>query len=136
MRFGRVRQQSDRARPLERGRQRALMPRAGPGYAARKDLAAVADEPPQPRDLLVVDVADLLDAEAADLAMLPLRSSRAATARLSLWTWAVRSHQLLLLLTKTECRRDRRRAGRRLRRERHRCASPRLRGRPARPNPL
>src|ERR1700739_709906 len=71
-----VRKQRDRARTLERGGQRPLVPRARTGHAARQDLAPVADEPAQPGDLLVVDVVDLLGAERAYLAMLPLRPAR------------------------------------------------------------
>src|SRR2546427_11407115 len=74
--FGRVRKESDRASALEGCGQRPLVPGARARHAARQDLAAVADEPAQARDLLVVDVRDLLQAEAADLAVLPLRPAR------------------------------------------------------------
>src|SRR5207237_9122217 len=70
--LGRVRQQRDRARTLERRRQRPLMPGARPGHAPRQDLASVADKAAQARYLLVVDVVDLLDAEGAYLAVLAL----------------------------------------------------------------
>src|SRR5713226_5894653 len=56
VRLGRVREQRDRARALEGCGQRALMPRTGPGDAAREDLAAVADKAPQAGNLLVIDV--------------------------------------------------------------------------------
>jgi hypothetical protein len=55
------------------------MPRAGAGDPTREDLAAVADESTKARDLLVVDVVDLLDAEAAYLAVLALRPSASAS---------------------------------------------------------
>src|SRR6266852_2152988 len=68
VRLRRVREQSDRPGALEGGRERPLVPSARPGDSTREDLAAVAYESPQARDLLVVDVVDLLDAEAAHLA--------------------------------------------------------------------
>src|SRR5579864_7976226 len=89
VRLGRVWEQCDRPRALEGGREGTLVPGACAGDAAGKDLASVADESPQAGDLLVVDVVDLLDAEAAHLAVLALRppaSAAAAAALLSGWT--------------------------------------------------
>src|SRR5215469_5855047 len=61
-------QQGDRAGPLQRGGQRPLVLGAGARDPARQDLAPLGEEPPQPADLLVVDVVDALDTEGADLA--------------------------------------------------------------------
>src|SRR5450759_3601289 len=91
--FGRVRKQCDRPGALESGREGALVPRARAGDTPGKDLAAVADESPQAGDLLVVDVADLLDAEAAHLAVLALRSSASAAAAARFAMWSVDCHQ-------------------------------------------
>src|SRR5579864_1257567 len=95
VRLGRVWEQCDRPRALEGGREGTLVPGACAGDAAGKDLASVADESPQAGDLLVVDVADLLDAEAAHLAVLALRPSAAAAAAL-LSGWTVDCHGYLL----------------------------------------
>src|SRR6202035_1588826 len=76
--LGRVWEKSDRAGALQRGRQRTLVAGARSRDATRKDFAAVAHESTEPRDLLVVDVVDLLDAEAADLSVLALLTSRSA----------------------------------------------------------
>src|SRR5438270_3712969 len=97
--FGCVREQRDGARPLERGGQRPLVAGTGPGDAAGQDLAPVADEAAQPRDLLVVDVGDLLDAERADLAVLAPWAPRPrgpVLARRSGWT--VHAHLSICLL--------------------------------------
>src|SRR5581483_2414583 len=72
------RQERQIARPLDGLRQLTLVPGAGAGHPAGQDLAALRGERAQDRDLLEVDVADLLRAEAADLAA---RGERAATAR-------------------------------------------------------
>src|SRR5207249_9245450 len=65
-----VRKESDRASALQGCGQRPLVPGARARHAARQNLAAIADEPAQARNLLVVDIRDLLHAEAADLAVL------------------------------------------------------------------
>src|SRR5579864_520645 len=96
VRLGRVWEQCDRPRALEGGREGTLVPGACAGDAAGKDLASVADESPQAGDLLVVDVADLLDAEAAHLAVLALRPSASAPAAARFTLWSVDCHQLLL----------------------------------------
>jgi len=62
-----VRQQRDRARALDGVGERALVPRAAAGNAARNDLAALGDEATQTPDVLVVDDVDLVRAELADL---------------------------------------------------------------------
>src|SRR5487761_134950 len=93
MLLGRVWKEGDRPCPLQRAGQRALVSGAGAGHAPRQDLAAVAHEAPQARDLLVVDVVDLLDAEAAHLAMLALRTS---PRRRGAFTWSVYCHRSLL----------------------------------------
>src|SRR5712692_401970 len=59
--------------PLQSQGQRTLVLGAGAGHPPGQDLAAVADEAAQAGDLLVVDVPDLLHAEAADLAVGALR---------------------------------------------------------------
>src|SRR5437868_3266188 len=115
----RVRQQRDRAGALEGRGERSLVSGARSSYAPGQDLAAVADEAPQPRDLLVVDVRDLLDAESADLAVLPLRSARTAWARSGLFAmwWTAACHGLA---PKKGFRPGRRRAARRPERGCHR----------------
>src|SRR5579859_1576143 len=81
--LGRIGKQGDGAGALEGCGQRPLVSRARARHAAWQDLASVAHEPAQTRDLLVVDVRDLLHAETAYLAVLPLRPAR----RLSLCWW-------------------------------------------------
>src|SRR5262249_46479074 len=75
------RQQRQHARALDRRRQLFLMTRAGSGHAARNDLAAVGHEPAEPLLVLVVDEADLLEAE---LAILLLREAFGLALRLAL----------------------------------------------------
>jgi hypothetical protein len=55
-------------RALDRCRQRALMLGTGAGLPARLDHAAVGDEPPQARDILIIDVLDAIGAKSTDLA--------------------------------------------------------------------
>ena len=62
-------------RSLDCDCQRALVPGAGAELAARLDLASLGDVTAQARGVLVVDLADLVDAEAADFAP----SAKAAT---------------------------------------------------------
>src|ERR1700682_2030369 len=94
VRLRRVRKKSDRTRALQRCRERSLVTGASAGDTAREDLAAVADESPQARDLLVVDVVDFLDAEAADLAVLALRPPACAADAAAVFTWwTVDCHQ-------------------------------------------
>src|SRR5712691_248861 len=64
---GGVGEQGDVAGALERDREPPLVTRTGSGDATRKDLASLADEAAQARDLLVVDEMDLLHTEVADL---------------------------------------------------------------------
>jgi len=54
--------------PLQRDGQATLMVGARPGLAARLDLRAVGQVPPETAHVLVVDVIDLVDAELADAA--------------------------------------------------------------------
>src|SRR2546430_15301500 len=49
-----VRQQGELARPLDRGRELTLTPRARPRQPARQDLAALGEEPAQGAIILVV----------------------------------------------------------------------------------
>src|SRR5258708_29293470 len=85
--LGCVRKECDRPRALERRGQRALVAGACARHASGQDLAASAHEAAQPRDLLVVDVRDLLHAEGAHLAALALRTpASAAGAGAALWT--------------------------------------------------
>src|ERR1700737_2667893 len=72
---GGERNQGNLAGALEGDRQRPLVAGAGAGDTAGEDLAALGDEPAQARDLFVVDVLGLLNAEAAYLAVRPLRLS-------------------------------------------------------------
>src|SRR5215211_502112 len=60
-----VGQEGDLARPLHRERELLLMAARQPRDPARADLAAVGDEAPQGREVLVVD---LLDVDAGVLA--------------------------------------------------------------------
>src|SRR3954454_6597203 len=62
-----VREQRDLAGALDGGRDLVLVPAAGAGYTPRADLAAVADELAERRDVLVVDVLDLVAAVLAGL---------------------------------------------------------------------
>lgn len=61
------RDQRDVASPLYRHGQRALVTGACSQLPARLDLAALANVPPEARDVLVVNVPDVVDAERADL---------------------------------------------------------------------
>src|SRR2546428_1448806 len=64
---GRVGKQRHVTSALQRDREATLMPGAGAGHPARQDLAALAHEAPQPRNLFVIDQVDLFRAEVADL---------------------------------------------------------------------
>ena len=61
-----VRQQCQEARALDGRGQLTLVERAGARQASRRDLAVFADEIAQDVDVLVVDVIDLGDREAAE----------------------------------------------------------------------
>ena len=61
-----VRQQRQEARALDGGGQLALVESARAGQASRRDLAVFTDEIAQDVDVLVVDVIDLGDREAAE----------------------------------------------------------------------
>jgi hypothetical protein len=74
----RVRQHGHEPSPLQGRGQHALVLRARPALAAGIDLAAVADEPANPTDVLVVDLLDLIDAERADLASRSTKAGRPA----------------------------------------------------------
>src|SRR4029079_2422362 len=65
--LGRVREQGDVARALERDGQLALVSRAGPRLASRLNLGAFGQIAPEAVDLLVVDLLGLVRAERADL---------------------------------------------------------------------
>ena len=52
---------------LDRGGQLTLMLRAGAGGTAGQDLAALGHEPTKLCSVFVVDIIDLVDAEAANL---------------------------------------------------------------------
>src|SRR5437016_4781245 len=64
---GGERQERDGARALDGERERALVPGAVAGDAARDDLAALGEEVPECPGVLVVDQHRLVGAEAADL---------------------------------------------------------------------
>src|SRR6187431_3068020 len=61
-----VRQQREEASALDRGRQLALEESARAGQASGRDLAVLADEVAQRVDILVVDLLDTGDGEAAE----------------------------------------------------------------------
>src|SRR5689334_21610779 len=63
-----VRQQREVTRPLDRGRQLALVERLGARDAARHDLAGLGDVLLQDREILVVDLLHALGGETAELA--------------------------------------------------------------------
>ena len=81
-------------RPLDRGRQRALMPGARAKLASGFDLASLGNVAAQARGVLVVDLADLVDAEATDFAPSTEAATTATTrststaARATSATWA------------------------------------------------
>jgi hypothetical protein len=56
------------ARPLNGDGHRPLMFRAGTELAARFDLPTFRQVPPKARDVLVVDILDVVDAKRADFA--------------------------------------------------------------------
>src|SRR2546421_453438 len=58
--LGHVRQERKFARALHRARDLALMAPAGTGDPPRADLAALGDEATQGRDVLVVDLIDVI----------------------------------------------------------------------------
>src|SRR4051794_16750763 len=95
-RVAHVREQRDLTGPLDGGRDLVLVPAAGAGDAPRADLAAVADELAERRDVLVVDVLDLV---AAVLVRLPATGARAAL----LVTPACRPAALLCHLEDLSC---------------------------------
>src|SRR2546425_12504735 len=68
-----VRQQRQLARPLDRGRELALVPRAHAGQATRQDLAALRQEPAQGAVVLVVEHAEEHTSELQSLAYLVCR---------------------------------------------------------------
>jgi len=73
--LGHVRQQSQLTRTLHSARHLALVPTARARDPAGPDLPAVGDEPPQCRDVLVVNLLDMIAAVRARLA--PTRSRAA-----------------------------------------------------------
>jgi len=60
--------QGDVSGTLDRDSERALMTGAGSELAAWLDLAALADMTPKARDVLVIDMIDVIDAERTNLA--------------------------------------------------------------------
>src|SRR5262249_29826793 len=66
--LGRLGQQGDSPGPADGAGQLPLMPAPLPGVRPRRDLPPLRDEPLQPPDVLVVDQAQLVDAELADFA--------------------------------------------------------------------
>src|SRR5207237_593389 len=76
---GRVRQQRQMSRALDRDRQPALMARARARLPPRLDLAAVRNVSPQLQRVLVVDVLDLVHTEGTDLLALSEAPAAAAT---------------------------------------------------------
>jgi hypothetical protein len=68
------------SRSLDRDCQRSLVPGARAELAPRLDLASLRDVSAQTRGILVIDLPDLVDAEAADLAP-PAEAATATPAR-------------------------------------------------------
>ncbi len=66
---------------LDGDRQRALVLGAGTGLAPRLDLAALGNVAADPGDVLVVDIADVVRAEGADLATAKAAAASTAAAR-------------------------------------------------------
>ena len=66
--LGGLGEQGHRARPTDRARELPLVPGTAPRDATRGDLAALRDEVAEPANILVVDQADPVDAELANLA--------------------------------------------------------------------
>ena len=66
--FGGLGEQGHRARAADGTGELPLMPGAAPRDATRGDLAALRDEVAEPANILVVDEADAIDAELANLA--------------------------------------------------------------------
>jgi hypothetical protein len=64
----------------------ALVLGAGAHLAARLDLAAFADVTPEPGQVLVVNVLDVVHGELGDLASRGVASAAGATARTTTWT--------------------------------------------------
>ena len=66
--IGGLGEQGHRARAADGTGELPLMPGAAPRDATRGDLAALRDEVAEPANILVVDEADAIDAELANLA--------------------------------------------------------------------
>jgi hypothetical protein len=66
--LGGLGEQGHRARPTDGAGELPLMAGAAPRDAARSDLAALRDEVAEPANIFVVDEADPVDAELANLA--------------------------------------------------------------------
>src|SRR5258705_4346149 len=79
--FGGLGEQGHRTRAADGTGQLPLMPGAAPRDATRGDLAALRDEVAEPANILVVDEADAIDAELANLAA----TEPAPLAGLSTW---------------------------------------------------
>src|SRR5690349_7077866 len=79
-----IRQQGQEARALDGGVQLALVDRAGAGQARRDDLAVLGDEVAQGVDVLVVDLFDAGDGEAAEALALEQQRLRIALGTLVL----------------------------------------------------
>jgi hypothetical protein len=65
--FGREGHECDVTGALDRGAKLALVSSAIAGDAARNDFPALGDQVPQPLNIFIVDVGDLIRTEAADL---------------------------------------------------------------------
>jgi hypothetical protein len=74
-------QQRDVPGPLNRNRQQALMLGTGARLPSRLDLPPVGNVPAEPPDILIVDRADLIHAEIADLTarIVPSAPTKAAS---------------------------------------------------------
>src|ERR1700694_1040609 len=90
---GRLGEERDRAGTPDGTGELALVPCAAPGNAPGCDLASLRDKPLEAADVLVVDHAQLVDAELADLA---------ATESAPLRGLACRWNGSLLLILKSE----------------------------------
>jgi hypothetical protein len=97
--LGGVRQQRNVTGTLQRDSERALVAGAGAGLPPGLDLAALREVAAQPSDILVVDVADLIDTERTDFTagrvlpgvLAPATTTAAArcSAWLSCWHWLI-----------------------------------------------
>src|SRR5437763_11143969 len=88
-----VRDHRQETRALDRGVQLALVDRAGAGQAGRNDLAVFGDEIAQGVDVLVIDLFDAGDGEAAEALALEQQRLGVALRTLVLVEFLERGHE-------------------------------------------